>query len=330
MYPTTIFTMAAKLITIQAIANLLARRNKIHHLDKETDETLFKLFDRDPGPSQKTADFNHVTMPSRNWAMITENSTANARPYASAPENFSGEQLTNGAAATPVPEPALSNTTNTKNGHLAVNGSSRPTTAATMPNRLRKAPSSLSNRNRANGNRSRNGSDNPAFKDGHFPLHSGEEGAGTLHRATGENHGMAGDGSLDVVIRVEIDQHDREGKTMGYGLQIPPLNYHPPAAPFSEALVENGHIDDQSSIAPAQNDSHGHVKGINGDSGIGSVSNGTHASSTGTSDGIAAAHKPSTAPQTGDDMDALNRPMAMPSIRRYSTHGTQTETIQEN
>ncbi|KAG9242756.1 hypothetical protein BJ878DRAFT_513928 [Calycina marina] len=57
----------------QAVANLLARRNKIHHLDADTDETLMKMFDKDPGPSNKTSNSNHVTMPSRNWAMITEN-----------------------------------------------------------------------------------------------------------------------------------------------------------------------------------------------------------------------------------------------------------------
>ncbi|OCL05134.1 hypothetical protein AOQ84DRAFT_299499, partial [Glonium stellatum] len=33
----------------QAVANLLARRNKIHHLDADTDETLLEMFDRDPG-----------------------------------------------------------------------------------------------------------------------------------------------------------------------------------------------------------------------------------------------------------------------------------------
>src|SRR5687767_2874059 len=61
----------------QAVANLLARRNKIHHLNPETDETLLDMFDKDPGDSNKTAGFNHVTMPSRNYAMITENSPHN-------------------------------------------------------------------------------------------------------------------------------------------------------------------------------------------------------------------------------------------------------------
>ncbi|KAI9653064.1 MAG: hypothetical protein M1821_007715 [Bathelium mastoideum] len=61
----------------QAVANLLARRNKVHHLDDSTDETLMYFFDRDPGDGEagvarKTADANHCTMPSRNYAIIDE------------------------------------------------------------------------------------------------------------------------------------------------------------------------------------------------------------------------------------------------------------------
>ena len=60
------------------LPDLLSRRNKIHHLNTETDETLLDLFDKDPGASQKTADSNHCTMPSRNYASLTENSPHNA------------------------------------------------------------------------------------------------------------------------------------------------------------------------------------------------------------------------------------------------------------
>ncbi|PIB01506.1 hypotheticalsprotein [Cercospora beticola] len=61
----------------QAVANLLARRNKIHHLDHETDETLLEMFNKNPGEGEegvedKTAKNNHATMPSRNYAIITE------------------------------------------------------------------------------------------------------------------------------------------------------------------------------------------------------------------------------------------------------------------
>jgi hypothetical protein len=56
----------------KAVANLLARRNKIHHLDPETDETLLKFFDKQPGGKEKGATWNKCTMPSRNFAILTE------------------------------------------------------------------------------------------------------------------------------------------------------------------------------------------------------------------------------------------------------------------
>lgn len=60
-----------------AVANLLAKRNKVHHLDHETHETLLELFNKNPGVGEpgvkpKSADNNHATMPSRNYAIITE------------------------------------------------------------------------------------------------------------------------------------------------------------------------------------------------------------------------------------------------------------------
>jgi hypothetical protein len=56
----------------KAVANLLARRNKIHHLDRECDETLMPFFDKQPGGLEKSATWNKVTMPSRNYATLTE------------------------------------------------------------------------------------------------------------------------------------------------------------------------------------------------------------------------------------------------------------------
>ena len=163
----------------QAVANLLARRNKLHHLDQNTDETLMNFFDADPGKENKTAYFNHVTMPSRNWAMISENRRPAGTPL----------DGTNGP---------------TSNGH-APNGSSE------------------------NGNKSM-----PKAKDGHSWLHKGELNAGTKHKAAdSERHGKGIDGSLDVCIRVEMDQHDGEGKTQGYGMTIPLLVCDASAADYS-------------------------------------------------------------------------------------------------
>lgn len=142
----------------QAVANLLARRNKIHHLNNKTDETLLDLFNRDPGEDGKTAAFNHCTMPSRNFAMLTENSPNNPPLVHTAQvDEANGQEV------------------------------------------------SFIGRN------------------GHKELHKGEIGAGTEHRSASETHGKANDGSLDIRINVEIDQHDADGKTQAYGLSVPPL-----------------------------------------------------------------------------------------------------------
>lgn len=83
-----------------AVANLLARRNKIHHLDRDTDETLLSMFDRDPGESCKTANHNHVTMPSRNFSMITENSPNNPPIPAPPLDNTNGDAPNGGRPGT--------------------------------------------------------------------------------------------------------------------------------------------------------------------------------------------------------------------------------------
>lgn len=56
----------------KAVANLLAKRNIIHHLDHSTDETLVYLFDKQPGGKDKGGAGNKATMPSRNFACLTE------------------------------------------------------------------------------------------------------------------------------------------------------------------------------------------------------------------------------------------------------------------
>lgn len=152
------------------VANLLARRNKIHHLDHDTDETLMKYFDTDPGDDSKTSNSNKVTMPARNWAMITENFSHEPQPNENGQYSNTGGEKTNGTEQQAV--------------------------------------------------------SNPDAKDGHDWLHSGEKDAGTKHKAADSaKHGNGSDGSLDVAIRVERDQHDREGNTTAYGMTIPRLVY---------------------------------------------------------------------------------------------------------
>lgn len=192
----------------QAVANLLAKRNKIHHLDHDTDETLLEIFDRDPGMNsngekaqtngtsehingatngtngkveKKTSAANHATMPSRNYAIICES--------ASAPSS---------TLSAPAPAPGQAPSTN---GDAASTISSPP-----------------------------GKKDNPRH-----PIHVGEQGAGTQHPAASslQPTGLCGPYGLDVSLRVEISNSDREGRTDGYGFSIPALS-------INEALRDQG------------------------------------------------------------------------------------------
>jgi hypothetical protein len=205
----------------QAVANLLARRNKIHHLDHDTDETLLEIFDRDPrhngtekingasngngvangngsshtgdadGPAttnpavkvvKKTSDANHATMPSRNYAIIAE-SHSNPSPTTTAPYPAAGQPEITPAGAAPT------------NGAHPMHASTTLSVAPSDPKATRK------------------------------PIHDGEKGAGTQHPAAQgfEPTGLCGPYGLDVSIRVEISPADREGHTDGYGFSIPAL-----------------------------------------------------------------------------------------------------------
>jgi PhoD related phosphatase len=91
----------------QAVANMVARRNRIHHLGKTTDETLLDLFNKNPGDSTKTAKYNHCTMPSRNFAIISESVPPNTPPH-----------LPNGTSSNPPKTPPTDNSSKKKiDGH---------------------------------------------------------------------------------------------------------------------------------------------------------------------------------------------------------------------
>jgi len=193
------------------MANFLARRNKIHRLDRNTHETLFQLFDKDPGDSSKTAFYNHVTMPSRNYAILDEappdpraqaeeqdDATQTAQPY---PGDTRSPDM-----GLPHPRPPFatdSNGTGMDSGSQT-SKSSNSIPASSQPVAHREFHSQAHNK-------------------GHSALHAGEDGAGTKSVVAGGLHAGNLLGGLDVCIRVEIDQHDGEGKTEGYGFSIPIL-----------------------------------------------------------------------------------------------------------
>jgi hypothetical protein len=182
-----------------AVANLLARRNKIHHLNHDTSETLLKLFDRDPGESQRTAAHNQVTMPARNFAVITENSPFNTPAPANGHPNGHGREAEHDAPAPPRPNTS----------HSAASSSSNNTNPTT----------------------------HKKSKNGRLPLGAGEANCGTRHKAASPaQHGRAAHGGQDVCLRVEMDQSDARGRTRGYGLTVPALDYKGPRPPSLELL----------------------------------------------------------------------------------------------
>lgn len=217
-----------------AIASLLARRNKIHHLDVETDETLMSIFDKEAAKDGGERGWNKVTMPCRNWAMLTECSPNDPRtargnaaehnPQFGVQHNQQGQQNQQQGQGAPVAQSDgtwLSRPYEAEN--TAVDGkaasSLRPHTAAT----------NTTNNSHTSGHSLPNGSAGDIGhgrdkKAGYSPLGPGEQDAGTKNRAAdSRQHGLAGDGALDVAIRVEQDQHNSAGHTTSYGMYIPKL-----------------------------------------------------------------------------------------------------------
>ncbi|KAF1810417.1 hypothetical protein P152DRAFT_421002 [Eremomyces bilateralis CBS 781.70] len=178
-----------------AVANLLARRNKVHRLDRETDETMLELFDHDPGQGPKangdgpdsnegkclpfrSGKANNCTMPSRNYAIIAESHAP-------------------GAAAPPPNPTAAGAAAPTADGEIEATGVPR--------------------QNTTNGGQ---------IKNPRRPIHAGEASAGMSHPAASglDKTGLCGPYGLDITLRVEIDSKNAEGITDGYGFSIPALD----------------------------------------------------------------------------------------------------------
>ncbi|KAI9886542.1 MAG: hypothetical protein M1823_001653 [Watsoniomyces obsoletus] len=105
------------------VANMLARRNKIHHLDDDTDETLLDMFNRGPGNQTKAATYNHCTMPSRNYAIITETgvpSMNNANGTANGSAAVGGGGVSESVPSMPAEQFSRGRKYNRRAGHSAL------------------------------------------------------------------------------------------------------------------------------------------------------------------------------------------------------------------
>ncbi|EKG13474.1 Alkaline phosphatase D-related protein [Macrophomina phaseolina MS6] len=200
----------------QPVANLLARRNKIHHLDHHTDETLLELFDKDPGfnaagkddngVGNKTGDKNHCTMPSRNYAIITESWTPNGPPNGHNGDLSASHASTLNGSLAPPPPPGTANGSMQSSAYTA----SAPSTALSDNGEGGSEPVSSPPGPKQNPRKA---------------LHDGEKGCGTAHPAASgvDPSGLGGRYGLDISFRVEVSNKDREGRTDGYGLCVPGL-----------------------------------------------------------------------------------------------------------
>lgn len=72
-----------------AVANILSRRNRLHHLDHATDENLMELFAQNP--DGKANAVNRTTLPARNYCIITEHAGLAAQDGRRTPSSASEE-----------------------------------------------------------------------------------------------------------------------------------------------------------------------------------------------------------------------------------------------
>ena len=205
------------------VANLLARRNKIHRLDHNTYETLLETFNHDPGHGHegkdqqnhaqtdsevvdvvaaKTASSNHVTMPSRNYAILNEilpdNYIATADAASAGTKvgtntngtsNPTARGTTNGAAPFTNGDSTLYSTTTTvsANGHAVPDTNPKGTTAAAAAGTSASSDATPQASDAAQAKQKHHFQPPQAFQTGkvnpRFPLHIGEKGAGTRHPA---------------------------------------------------------------------------------------------------------------------------------------------------
>lgn len=196
-----------------AVANLLARRNKIHHLDADTDETLLDLFDKDPADGKenvkvttKTNKANLCTMPSRNYAIIREcaaldaDGTEHADIQDDAAEGLPSEK--------PRPVNGLSTAGIQNTGTVVDGANANSATRKAIPNATQLLFTRSKNPRKA--------------------LHIGEHKSGTAHPAasplaTAESS-ISGLHGLDISLQVEITSGHPSGATRSYGFSVPALN----------------------------------------------------------------------------------------------------------
>ncbi|KAK3720827.1 hypothetical protein LTR37_003490 [Vermiconidia calcicola] len=214
------------------MADVLNKRNKVHHLDAETDEDLIPMFETDVDGSKRN---NRCLLPRRNYCTIREFAPGSTPPPTPPPER----SMTGDGGQDPYferegrdrrfPPGSMKRTMSLTGGPgrliRRLSSSSRNKTRESRSNSLTgPAPNSSGRASLDTGREQR-----PSFlrrptnlserairtaaAKGGAPDEEGDEGAINLK------------GGLDITLNMEVDQNDPSGATQPYRLLVPALWY---------------------------------------------------------------------------------------------------------
>ncbi|KAI9828737.1 MAG: hypothetical protein M1832_001842 [Thelocarpon impressellum] len=233
----------------EMMGDILNKRNKVHHLDHETDEDMIPLFTHDVDGKPRN---NRRLLPRRNWCSIREYAPGATPPQTPTPEAVEEEE----GQMTPPQSPPQSPAPRPTRGLSFSRAGARP---ISLLRRLstRGPPSGQTSNGSGSlkGPSARRPTDSP---DGYFPPQSARSASSTsagprpglLQRQTTgvlenkkrairaharQQHISLEDG-LDVVLNMEVSAKDPAGITMPYRLLVPALWYEGPGDPNTTPL----------------------------------------------------------------------------------------------
>lgn len=223
----------------EMMGDILNKRNKTHHLDHDTDEDMIPLFTHDVDGKRRN---NHNLLPRRNWLMIREYAPGSTppptppltpseappsrrgsfgsfklgrtlslgrdgvtrrlskkNPGGKPPRSFfnRGDAATAAAEPRRASDPVISRPTDGSSGYFTGIPPAGPTDPVPRPNPFHRVPTGLSEKAALRG----------AQMDQNVEAHINLQ------------HG------LDIVLNLEVSQHDPAGITTPYRLLVPALRY---------------------------------------------------------------------------------------------------------
>ncbi|KAH8732798.1 hypothetical protein GQ44DRAFT_754351 [Phaeosphaeriaceae sp. PMI808] len=239
------------------MADIINKRNKIHHLDASTDENMIPIFTH--GVDGKKRNNNHL-LPHRNWCSIREFKPGSTPPGTPSPpgtpqdgrrpslgqmvRRFSSDPNNRQGRSRGPPVSYYNNPANATADEIQAGSRNQPQSSfspdrseAERPRSRRNSLTSLFRRRASVDNVTRPDSSRtePDTLDRRNTL---QYGPSTFHRRPSvlSKSGLKGkgdfvdlQGGLDICLNMEVSQHDPAGITMPYRLIVPALEYTPPA-----------------------------------------------------------------------------------------------------